>query len=135
MSGTELTGGQRAVQATMRALAAIPLVTGALGALGGTRAAPGGGPAPASVDSEYRFASLFWAAAGGVLLWSAQKPAERARISRGILGLAGLGAVPRALSWSREGAPHPVFRAALALEAVGMPAVLAWHGRQFPGAR
>lgn len=123
---------RRAHLVTLAALGAVPVATGALGILTGPEGAPGGGPTTASVDSEYRFVNTFWLAGGVTLWWSLTAPRERARTTRSILTLAGLGGGPRLLSWRRHGRPHPVFVGALALELVGMPAVVCWHRRVFP---
>ena len=124
-----------ALVGTMRALSAVPVATGLLGAIGGTRANPDGGPATPGVDSEYRFASLFWAAAGGILWWAAERPVERAAVGQGVLGLAAAGGLVRLESWRREGRPHPIFVGATVLELAVVPAVMAWYQREVTEAR
>jgi hypothetical protein len=110
-------------------LGALPLVTGLLGIVRGPAGAPGGGPTTASVDSEYRFINVFWAAAGPALWWSLARPAERAGFTRVLLGLAAAGGLPRLLSVQRTGWPHPVFRGTIVLELVVVPLVLVWHAK------
>lgn len=114
---------------TIGALGALPLGTGLLGILRGPEGAPGGAPTTASVDSEYRFVNVFWAAAGPALWWSLARPAQRARFTRILLGLAAAGGLPRLLSVRQTGWPHPVFRATIVLELVVVPMVLVWHLR------
>lgn len=115
--------------ATIGVLGAVPLATGLLGILRGPAGAPGGAPTTASVDSEYRFVNVFWAAAGPALWWSLARAEERAGSTRVLLGLAAAGGLPRLLSVRRTGWPHPVFRGTIILELVVVPVVLAWHAR------
>ena len=119
---------------TIGVLAAVPVVTGALGMIGGPERAPGGSRVNASIDSEYRFVNVFWTAAGILLYWTLQRPAERATATRWILGLATFGGLPRLLSVARVGLPHPVFRATMVLELVIVPLVMFWHSRVIQGA-
>src|ERR1700712_3139504 len=102
-----------ALLTTIGVLGTVPLATGLLGIARGPAGAPGGGPTTASVDSEYRFVNVFWAAAGPALWWSLRRPVERAGYPRVLLGLASAGGVPRLLSARRHGWPHPVFRATI----------------------
>jgi hypothetical protein len=124
-----------ALLSTLALLGAIPVATGILGIVGGPEKAPGGGPTTASVDSEYRFVNVFWAAAGGLLWWTLRRPEERRAATRGVLGLAALGGLPRLLSVARMGLPHPIFRATIVLELLVVPLVLVWHSRVFPRIR
>jgi hypothetical protein len=126
-----LRNSREAVVATIAVLGAVPVASGTLGMIAGPEGAPGGGPTTPSVDSEYRFVNLFWAAAGVILWWSLRKPDERAHVTRLLLGLAAAGGLPRLLSIARKGLPHPVFRAALVLELVIVPIVLVWHARAY----
>jgi hypothetical protein len=118
-----------ALLATLAALGAIPVASGTTGMLRGTAAMPGGVATTGSTDSEYRFVNVFWTAAGVLLWWSLRHPEQRASVTRLVLALASFGGLPRLLSWARTGAPHPVFRATIALELVVVPAVLVWHHR------
>lgn len=121
-----------ALVVTLAALGAVPVASGASGIVLGPPGLPGGGPVTSSMDSEYRFVNVFWAAAGLALWWSLRQPDQRRAVTRLVLALAGLGGVPRLLSWARTGPPHPVFRGALVLELVVVPAVLAWHAKVVP---
>jgi len=118
-----------ALLVTLGALGVIPVATGLLGIAKGPAGAPGGGPTTASVDSEYRFVNVFWAAAGGVLWWSLGRPDQRSTITRLVLTLASIGGVPRLVSWRAVGRPHPVFVGTVVLELVVLPLVLVWHAR------
>lgn len=118
--------------AILALLGAVPVATGALGVLGGPEKAPGGGPTTASVDSEYRFVNVFWAAAGVAIWWTLRRPGERAPTTRTLLSLAALGGLPRLLSIRRKGMPHPIFRGTIVLELLIIPVVIGWHRRVFP---
>ena len=120
-----------AVMAVIAALGIVPVATGLLGIVRGPAGAPGGASTTPSVDSEYRFVNVFWAAAGVLLWWTLFRPEERARITTGVLGLAAVGGLPRLLSWRTTGAPHPIFRGTVVLELVVVPAVMVWHSRAF----
>lgn len=110
-------------------LGIVPVATGTMGMVLGPAGAPGGAATTASVDSEYRFVNLFWAAAGALLWWSLRDPDKRSRVTQSVLALAAAGGVPRLLSWRRTGAPHVAFKGALVLELVVVPLVLVWHRR------
>jgi hypothetical protein len=127
--------GKRVLVVFLVILGAVPVATGLLGILGGPGAAPGGAPAVASVDSEYRFVNTFWVAAGLILWWSLRKAAERALVTRVVLAIAALGGLARLISWLVVGPPHPVFIGALVLELVIVPLVIWWHSRVFPVAK
>ncbi len=113
-------------------LGTVPVLSGLLGIVGGPAALPDGEAVNATVDSEYRFTNVFWLAAGLLLWWSLRRPRERAAVTRVILAIASLGAVPRLVSVAVTGWPHPVFIGALVLELVVVPLVIWWHVRTFP---
>lgn len=123
---------KRVLIVVLYVLGFVPVATGLLGIIGGPAAAPGGAPAVASVDSEYRFVNVFWVAAGLILWWSVRKAAERALVTRVILAVAAIGAIGRVISWILTGPPHPVFIGALVLEVLIVPLVILWHSRVFP---
>lgn len=113
-------------------LAAFGAIAGASGLSGitlGPSLVPGGAPVPASVDSQYRFAFVFWLAAGVALLWSLFRLRERSRITQTALALTFAGGLARLVSAIAIWWPHPVFIATLTLELVGVPLVLWWHAR------
>ncbi len=123
---------RRALQVVLGVLAAIPVATGALGAVGGPSRVPGGpgsGDRSPSLESEYRFTNVFWTATGPLLWWTLPRLEQRAGTTRALLTTVALGGVARLNAWRATGRPHPVFVAATALELVGMPAALAWHRR------
>lgn len=125
----------RVLLGILYALGLVPVVTGLLAIIGGPGAAPGGAPAVASVDSEYRFVNVFWVGAGLILWWSLRRAAERALVTRVVLTLASLGGIARLISWAIVGPPHPVFIGALVLELVILPPLIWWHSRAFPVTR
>jgi hypothetical protein len=129
--GTKHANRQVALRGVLALLGAVPVASGLAGIVVGPAGAPGGAAATASVDSEYRFVNTFWTAAGVLLWWSLCRPAERARVTRLVLGTATLGGVPRLLAWRASGRPHPVFRFAIMLELVVVPAILIWHLRTY----
>lgn len=121
--------GQRALVIVLAALGAVAVASGLNGILLGPGSIPGGAETTASVDSNYRFAQVFWFAAGAGLWWSLRRLRERRHITRLMLALAFLGGIARLISVVVTGWPHPVFIGVLALELVVIPVVLWWHAR------
>lgn len=93
---------RNALLVTIGALGAVPIGTGLLGILGGPERAPGGAVTTPSVDSEYRFANMFWLSAGVLLWWTLRKPEERADVTRVVLGIAASGGFARLLSVAKR---------------------------------
>jgi Domain of unknown function (DUF4345) len=123
-------GGRRWLQVVLGILAAIPFLTGLAGMIAGPSTLPGDSSRfESSADSEYRFASTFWFVAGP-LVWSTVPGIEKngARL-RAVAATVFLGGLVRLLSWRATGRPHPIFVAAIGLELVGMPALVAWQAR------
>jgi hypothetical protein len=123
--------GRRTLLVVIAVLAAVPVLSGLLGIVGGPGSLPGGEPVNPTIDSEYRFTNVFWFAAGLLIWWSLRRPEQRAVVTRVILAIASLGAIARLISVAVTGWPHPVFIGALVLE-LFVPLVIWWHVRTFP---
>jgi hypothetical protein len=124
--------GRRTLLVLIAVLGTVPVLSGLLGIVGGPAALPDGEAVNATVDSEYRFTNVFWLAAGLLIWWSLRRPQERAAVTRVILAIASLGALPRLISVAVTGWPHPAFVGALVLELFVVPLVIWWHVRAFP---
>lgn len=123
-------GGRRGLQVTLAVLSAVPFLSGLAGMLFGPKPLPGTTTEfNATADSEYRFINAFWFATAPVI-WSAIPRIEhRTKLTRSLTAIVFLGGLARLVGWRTAGRPHPVFIAAIALELVGIPAVMGWQSR------
>lgn len=129
-------GGRRGLQVTLGVLSVIPLVSGARGMIHGPSALPGRtAQAGATLDSEYRFVNAYWLAAAPVIWSTLPRVERRGPVLRAVLGTAIAGGVGRLASMRDVGRPHPVMLAALGLELVALPGVLAWQAAVAGAAR
>jgi len=124
-----------AMQASLRIAAAIAMGTGLSVMARGTRAIPGGGPVPPTVDNVLRFYAAWWAGTG-MLLWRIAPDTRRHdALLKGILGANLVGAFARLLSIRQVGRPHMLFQVITAEELVLSPAVLMLQRRIMNGRR
>lgn len=93
---------------------------------------PDEGEATPYLDSEYRFLSVGWAAAGVLLWWSLSRAQQRATVTRALLAVIVLGGLARALGAALTGLPPVPFRISMTIELVVIPLLLLWHRREFP---
>ena len=85
----------------------------------------------ATVDSQCRFANVFWLAAGLLVWWSLHRPDQRSEVTQVTLAIASVGGVARLVSAVLTGWPHPVFVGVTVLELAVVPFVIWWHMRVF----
>lgn len=117
------------LQWTLAALAVIPTASAVGEIIRGPQAVPGGSPEVIpTVDSALRYANVFKFAVGPVI-WSQLAHLERSRALTFALSTVAIGGLARLGSWQQRGRPHPVTVAAIVLETVGMPVMIAWQKR------
>jgi hypothetical protein len=81
-----------------------------------------------TVDSALRYANVFKFAVGPVI-WSQLRRVEQSPALTFAAATIALGGLARLRSWQQRGRPHPVTVAAIALETLGGPILLAWQRR------
>jgi hypothetical protein len=122
-------GSRRRLQWTLGVLAAIPVASASGEILRGPQGVPGGSPdVTPTVDSALRYANVFKFAVGPVI-WSQLGRVEQSPALSFAAATIAIGGLARLRSWQQRGRPHPVTVAAIALEAVGGPILLAWQRR------
>ena len=125
------TSAARALRAVLVALGAVATGTGALVALRGTAAIPGGAPTVASNDSVLRFYAVWWAAQGPATLRLARAPRLDPTEVRAVCATTFLGGLARLAATRASGRPHPLFRF-LTVAELTLPPVLLALARRLP---
>lgn len=121
------TRSRRRLQWTLAVLAAIPVASASGEILHGPQGVPGGSPdVTPTVDSSLRYANAFKFAAGPVI-WSQLARIERSPAVTFALSTIFIGGLTRLMSWQQRGRPHPVTVAAIVLETVAPPMMIAWQ--------
>jgi hypothetical protein len=117
------------LQWTLAVLAAIPVASATGEIVRGPQGAPGGSPdVTPTVDSALRYANVFKLAVGPVI-WSQLARVEQSSAVTFALSTIFVGGLARVRSGQQRGRPHPVTVAAIALEALGGPILIAWQRR------
>jgi hypothetical protein len=99
-----------AMRVGLRLAGAVAVSTGLSVMMRGTKAIPGGGPVPSSVDNVLRFYAAWWVGSG-VLMWHVAPDTRRYDgIVKGILGVNFAGGLARLHSAHQSGGPHVLFR-------------------------
>jgi hypothetical protein len=80
------------------------------------------------VDSALRYASVFKFAVGPVI-WSQLARVEQSPTISFAATTIAIGGLARLRSWQQSGRPHPITVAAVGLETLGVPILLAWQRR------
>jgi hypothetical protein len=120
------------LQWTLAALAALPVASASGEIVRGPQGVPGGSPdVTATLDSAFRYANVFKFATG-LVIWSQLPRVERSPALTFALATVFIGGLARLWSWRQRGRPHPVSVAAVVLETVGVPVMIAWQRRIFP---
>ncbi|GAB7039604.1 MULTISPECIES: DUF4345 domain-containing protein [Catenuloplanes] len=122
----------RLLRALLTLLGLVPVVTGLLGVIGGVTFDPTDNASSHYFDSEYRFLNGVWICVGVALWWSLRRPGPRAAVTRFLLVAMVAGGLARAVSVVTLGWPSPVFTAALGVELLLIPALVAWHAKAYP---
>jgi hypothetical protein len=118
---------RRRLQWTLAVLAAIPAASAAGEIVRGPQGVPGGSPdVTPTVDSALRYANVFKFAVGPVI-WSQLRRVEQSRALTFAAATIAIGGLARLRSWQQRGRPHPVTVAAIALETLGGPILVAWQ--------
>lgn len=129
MAPADTIASRRRLQWTLGALAAVPLASASREIALGPAGVPGGSlPVNPTLDSALRYANVYKAAVAPVI-WSQLGRVERSSALTFALASLFFGGLVRLRSWRQRGRPHPVIVAAVGLELLAPPLLLAWQQR------
>nr|WP_082833486.1 DUF4345 domain-containing protein [Rhodococcus sp. LB1] len=116
------------MQWTLGLMALVPTISGVQQVLLGADAVPGNIEVSAVIDGELRYANVFKAAVGPIIL-SRLGTVEDSTAVTAALGTVFIGGLARLWSWRQTGRPHSIGIVAIALEVGVVPVILAWRRR------
>lgn len=114
----------RAIRIVLVCLGAVATGTGAMVALRGTAAIPGGAPTVASNDSVMRFYAIWWAAQGPAAWQLARDPDLDPIRLRALCVNIFLGGLARLAAARASGRPHALFQGLTVMELLLPPVLL-----------
>jgi hypothetical protein len=117
----------RGLRAILTILGAIALVVGSVTVITGGALVVGAGDVSPTVDSELRFLSAWYAAAGVLILRAARRPESAGPTVRAVSVILLVGATARAVSIAVVGVPHPLALALMAIEFAIPAVILPWQ--------
>jgi hypothetical protein len=126
---------RRAFHAVVGVVLLLPLAAGFVGAFAGIEGmawlfgAEGALAVPPVLRSNFRAIAAAFASWVPLVAWSLAAPVERAAVLRIIGGFGFVAGLARATGWWVEGNPGPIAAGIMAIELIGMPALLLWHAR------
>lgn len=120
---------RNALQWTVRILAVVPIVVGAMMLVGGTRTVADRGEPTPSVGSEFHFFGAWWLGAGLFLFSLAADIETRTREIRIFAALLFLAAAGRVISVLDAGSPDPEHTTLMVLEFTLASVLVAWQAR------
>ena len=117
----------RNLRRTLYVLALIPILTGASTVILGSESVTDAGDPNANLESELRFFSVWWIAAGCFLLWLAPRVGERTRELRVFCALLFLSGISRVLAILETDWPSTGQIVLMAIEWVLAIVLVAWQ--------
>lgn len=119
----------RLLRGLIAVLGAVAIVAGAIAVLTGASGQIDGGPAGASVESEYRFYAALWIAYGVLALRAAPTIDRQPLVLRALMAVLFAAGVARGIGWVDAGEPHPFYIALMCLELLIPPTAVFWQAR------
>jgi hypothetical protein len=118
---------------TLYALSVIPIVAGLATVVLGADSVPAPNDAPANVESELRFYSVWWIGAGLFLAWLAPRVEERALELRAFCALLFLSGLSRLLAAAATDWPSAGQLTLMGVELVLPVVLVTWQARVLSG--